>query len=246
MKKKIGHQINKLLAAVGYQLVTSTRLIPPSSGSNWAERLNIQTIIDIGSNEGQFIHKIQSVLPGRKIFAFEPLSSSYTKLVQSTKGLNIKVFNLGLGDDTITAEINISQNQVSSSLLPMESLHNDQFPDSKYVKKETIQIKRLDDVLVSETLEYNVLVKIDVQGYEEKVLHGGKSTLNNAAAVIIESSYLPFYSGQWLFGEQFQFLTSLGFQYMGIIEQTNSKETGLPLFGDSIFIKKDHLRLIQK
>ena len=96
-------------------------------------------------------------------------------------------------------EKHIYRNQFSpsSSILEMEELHKEIFPFTREMVKKKIVIKRLDDVIkeFSLTIEGNMLVKIDVQGYEDKVILGGRNTISKAVAIITEVSYVKTISG---------------------------------------------------
>ncbi len=242
MLKRIGRPLNKLLHSFGYNLAHTHTIIPKIEGGNWAERLNIQTIIDIGSNEGQFINEIETILPGRKIFAFEPIPACFKKMLANTGSSNITGYNIGISDIDGTTEINISSNLVSSSILNMEDLHKASYPESQYIKKETIELKRLDTVFADLELIENILIKIDVQGYEEKVIRGGEKTFSKAVALIIETAFEPFYEGQWLFDDLYSHFSKSGFKFMGFADQVFSKKTGIPIYADAIFIKRNFIK----
>ncbi|HTM66611.1 MAG TPA: hypothetical protein VL093_09840, partial [Flavipsychrobacter sp.] len=61
-------------------------------------------------------------------------------------------------------------------------------------------------------------------------------TVKKAAVVIIETSFEPLYAGQWLFNDVYQYFIALDFRFLGFADQTLSKKTGIPLYGDAIFI----------
>ena len=128
MMKFLTVPIRKFFNRFGYE-ISKNQHTAVTFGS-WLTKLDISTIIDIGSNEGQFIKSINQALPGRKILAFEPIPVCYTKLVENTKNLNITAYNYGLSDHNGSQEINVSENFVSSSILPMENLHKNLFPES--------------------------------------------------------------------------------------------------------------------
>ncbi len=244
MRRIIRRFIHKSIRSTGYSIVPLNRVIPRSAGPNWAEKLNIQTIIDIGSNEGQFILNISKSLPGRKIIAFEPIAGCYRKMLHNTRHLDVQAFQTGLSDTEGDATIHVSNNLVSSSLLDMKDLHQNEYPESTFVRQETIRLSRLDTIVANMSLQKNILIKVDVQGYEEKVISGGEKTFAEAAALIVESIFEPFYEGQWLFDDIYRHFTKAGFRFMGFTEQENSKRTGIPLFADSLFIREDLVHLI--
>ncbi|WP_276501744.1 FkbM family methyltransferase [Terrimonas pollutisoli] len=242
MLKIISRPISKLLHALGYTISPIDNLIPPSTGPNWLEKLNIQTVIDIGANEGQFIKRIKKVLPGAKIFAFEPIPSCFNKIIAANA--DVTAFNIALSNEEGSTEINISNNLASSSFLEMKELHKTSFPEAVFVGKETVALKRLDNVLLDYNLKNNLLIKLDVQGYEEKVIAGGEKTFAAASALIIETIFEPFYESQWLFDDIYKHFTNNGFKFMGFAEQEHSRTSGIPLFADAIFIKQEFVRRI--
>ncbi len=239
MLKILTLPIRKFLNSFGYEIVKLQDSLTTVKVGNWLHKLNIQTIVDVGSNEGQFIHTIVKTLPNKKIFAFEPIKACYENLVTNTKQYNVTTYNYGLSDATGTTEINISNNFVSSSILGMKDMHKDLYPESVYTTKETIQLRRLDDVFAKEKLSKNILIKIDVQGYEEKVLAGAPNTIRKAAVIIVETSFEALYEGQWLFDDVYNYFGNAGFKFIGFADQSLSKKTGIPIYGDAIFVKKD-------
>ena len=229
MLKIISRPISKLLQAMGYTISPIDNLVPPSTGPNWLEKLDIQTVIDIGANEGQFIKKIRKVLPQVKIFAFEPIPSCFAKIGASAKNADVTAFNIALSNEEGSTEINISNNLASSSFLEMKELHKTSFPESIFIGKETVALKRLDNVLLDYNLKKNLLIKLDVQGYEEKVILGGEKTFAAASALLVETIFEPLYENQWLFDDIHNHFTNNGFKFMGFAEQENSKTSGIPL-----------------
>jgi FkbM family methyltransferase len=239
MAKPIRNILRKFLNSFGYEIIRLKDLSLDISIGDWVTKINIDTIIDIGSNEGQFIKKINEIIPNRKIIAFEPIKVVFDKLVDNTKHLNITAYNMGLSDADAISEINVSNNFVSSSVLDMENIHKKVYPESQYVRKETIQLKRADDVIKIENKKGNILMKIDVQGFENKVLAGAPNLIEMVDAVIIEFSFEPIYKDQWLFDDTYRFFTAKGFRFIGLADQAINDVIGVPLFGDAIFVRNN-------
>lgn len=204
----------------------------------WLEKYNIKTAIDIGAHTGQFAKEIRGKLPQAKIYSFEPLKDCYQELLQNMSGdKNFEAYNFALGDRESKQEINRSTSSPSSSLLPMENLHEEMYPHTKGGSKEEIEVKRLDDVFKNYNLEKEILVKIDVQGYEDKVIDGGINIISQTKIALLEVSFQELYKGQALFGEIYDIMKKMGFRYQGRIQQRINPETGEVLYEDSIFIK---------
>lgn len=203
--------------------------------NNWLKEENITTVIDIGANTGQFAQRIHNIIPTARICSFEPIQSCYQQLVANTSSLNIKTFNFALGDTNGQVEINISQHSPSSSLLEMADLHKDVFAGTDYSSKETITVKRLDDIAPELAPLGKCLIKIDVQGFEDRVIKGGAETLKKAELIIIETSFQELYQGQVLFNGIYNLLSDLGFEFKGNISQAISPKDGSILYAESLF-----------
>ena len=158
--------------------------------------------------------------------------------------MNITAVNCGLSDHNGFAEINISENFASSSILQMETLHKNLYPESKYINTQAIELKTLDDAVSQMIFSENILLKIDVQGYENKVISGGANTIKRAAIVLIEYSYQPIYEGQWLFDETYKYFTSNGFTFVGVTDQEKSGINGIPVYADAIFLRKNLIKSV--
>lgn len=200
--------------------------------------LNIKTVIDIGAHAGEFARMIKGMLPEVSIFSFEPLSDEFQRLqgeMQSVEGF--KAFNCAVGDRNDTVEIHRSEYSQSSSLLRMANLHKEAFPDSAGESSETVDVKRLDDALSGLELRPEILIKIDVQGYEDRVIAGAQNTISRSKAIIAEVSFRELYEGQALFDGIYSLLKDRGFIYMGNLYQLLNPLDGAPLQADALFVR---------
>jgi FkbM family methyltransferase len=209
--------------------------------TRWLENLNIKTILDIGANQGQFAKYIHRIIPQAKIYSFEPLQDCFKELILNLTELpHSKGFNLALGDVTGESIIHNNSYSQSSSMLPMLESHEKAFPFSKgKIHEEKIKIMRLDDIEQQLEIEIKkpILIKIDVQGFEDKVILGGLQLIKQADVLIIEMSTLPLYEGQLLFDNLYHLIKSLGFKYQGNLTQLNSAVDGKVVQVDGIFVK---------
>jgi FkbM family methyltransferase len=200
---------------------------------------NFKTILDIGANEGQFADKMHALFPDTLIYSFEPIPESFDRLEKNFEDIKqIKGINLALGEAAGEIIFNKNESTASSSFLDMADTHKQSFDFA--VKTNPIQVKvdTLDNVMSTEKIDLPMLIKIDVQGFEDKVIKGGKEVIRKADMVICEVSFVELYKGQLLFGDTYEIFKNLGFVYAGSIEQLRAPETNKILQADAIFIKR--------
>ena len=202
--------------------------------------LNIKTILDIGANVGQFAKEAREKIPEVMIYSFEPLKEIYQKLNKEFKtDKRFQSFNFALGDKTEKIIMNKSSYSPSSSILSMSDNHKRLFPHTKEHTEEIIYVKRLDDMSINIKLDREILIKIDVQGFENKVIDGGVNTFKISKVILIENSFIELYKDQATFDKTYQKLKSLDFVYNGSLQQKVNKETGEIISQDSIFLKQE-------
>lgn len=203
-------------------------------------KLPIKTIIDVGANQGQSSKKFARIFPQSIIYAFEPLEYSFKNLKRAVQdNHNIVPFNLALGEREAIVEfyehMYFSQ---SSSVLKTTKSCDENYPILKDKKIINVQQKSLDQV-INELPGFpspEILIKLDVQGYEDRVIVGGMETFKKAIACIVEISVDLVYEGQASFKDIFELLDELKFQYVGNIDQVQSQSGNVQYF-DAVFIK---------
>jgi len=240
LKRIVKTLTNRMGKPWGMELAYSHLVIRPATQHDWLKELRIKTVLDIGANTGQFATKIRAILPETFIYSFEPLRDAHALLL-SELGADpaFKAFNFALGDESATTTINRSRSSASSSLLRMLGLHTAAWPYTAEAGTEEIELRRLDsvDLLIAPRL----LVKIDVQGFEDKVIVGGRNTIGAAACVVTEVSFQRLYEAQPLFDDIYRMLRDMGFEYRGNWEQLPDPRDGKLLQADAIFVNPDNL-----
>lgn len=235
----IKHIIRKLLWKAGYDLSkVSSMSNPLTRRKQLLLTYDIDTVLDIGANTGQFAQQLRHDIGYRKkIISFEPLSSAFRTLEQNAlRDPNWKVFNFALGDSDKQDSINIAANSYSSSLLEMLPAHLKSAPESHYLKTEVIEIKKLDSIFQDIGLvTHNIYMKIDTQGFESKVLKGSENSLLHIDTIQMEMSLIPLYKGELLFNDLCTFMISKGYTLVGIENGFTDKQSGQLLQIDGIF-----------
>jgi FkbM family methyltransferase len=212
----------------------------PAKGDkfNWLKTMNINTVIDVGAHQGEWASELCQILINANFYCFEPVRSNFIELNSNLNLPRFKLFNLAVGDRKGKLEMYRNDFSQSSSILKSSKLHQETFPFSAGEQLEQIEMNTLDEMFNTLELEDNVLLKIDVQGYEDKVIMGAKTTLERVKVVIIETSFCELYEGQALFANIYELLSKQGFVYSGSLEELKSPSDGIPLQQDSLFIKR--------
>ncbi|MGH9961358.1 MAG: FkbM family methyltransferase, partial [Pyrinomonadaceae bacterium] len=194
-------QIHHLLRRSGYDVIRySPTSHPLARRRKLLDTFGINLVLDVGANIGQYAKELRAEGYKGRIVSFEPLSSAYMELEAAARADGLwETLNVGLGDAEQDATINIAGNSFSSSLYQMLPSHIGSAPESKYIGQERIYIKTLDSIFGSHySKDQNVLLKIDVQGFEEKVIAGAKNSLPFINTIQLEMSLMPLYDGELL------------------------------------------------
>jgi len=197
---------------------------------------NINLILDVGANVGQYACSLRRVGYKGRIVSFEPLSSAFTHLKsESEQDALWQVVNIALGDQDGQDTIRIASNLVSSSLLRMRA--DKQF-GIEFIGQEEIVTQRLDSVFPQHYASgEQVFLKIDAQGYEMKILQGAQNSLTHIAGVQLEMSVAPLYEGENTLLEMLVYMQSSGYNLMSLEPGFSDQTTGQLLQVDGIFFR---------
>ena len=113
-------------------------------------------------------------------------------------------------------------------------------PESIYISKQNIEIKKLDSVFESYyEVGDNIMVKIDTQGYEKNVILGAENSLSKIKIIQLEMSVVPLYENEIIFTEMIDFLDKKGFELFFLENGFTDIKTGRLLQLDGIFMNKN-------
>jgi FkbM family methyltransferase len=137
-----------------------------------------------------------------------------------------KAFQLGLGSAESERTINISGNAgLSSSILEMGSLHLENFPDSVTVARQKISISTIDKQLAVLGLQpQEIMLKLDVQGFEAEVLKGASQSLSKIPLCYLEVSISPLYEGEVSFLPILIELSKFGHEVIDVFRGIKAKD----------------------
>ncbi len=198
----------------------------------------VRTVIDVGAHTGEFALAVSNALPDAHVLCFEPLVACQALLRKNAAKLaHCEVSDCALGDANETTIMHCNAFTPCSSLLPMLPLHTRAFPQSFSVRTERVKVRRLDDVLRGRILEPNVFLKIDVQGYEDRVFSGAAETLKSVQGILVETTLTALYEKQLLLPQITKLLEQHGFRHAGDYGDIRHMLTGEVLQRDTLFLR---------
>jgi len=199
-------------------------------------------VYDVGASTGTYARAMAKMASVEHVYAFEPILGVFETLQERSSDLgNITCINLALGNENGTAIFNLNDASASSSMLPSLPDLSRRFPRTASVREIPVAVRRLDDLRKELRLPLPFLVKMDVQGFEDRVIEGGGETFAAATWVLSEMSAGQLYKGSAVFDDTYQQLKAIGFAFAGFTEQLNS-EDGEPLEANVLFRRASVLR----
>ncbi|MCK5857895.1 MAG: FkbM family methyltransferase [Abyssibacter sp.] len=204
--------------------------------------LDIGAVIDVGANQGQFARLISGFFPHAQLYCFEPLPDQFEQLSAwgGTQDGRVHSFQVALGDQEGQVEMRLhEQHTPSSSLLAATDTCHQLYPQTRAERMVSVRVSTLDRELadVVERLPPRVLLKLDVQGFEDRVLRGAERVLDKCKAVVLEVCIDPLYEGQADFFSLAGMLQKSGFRYAGNLDQAYG-EDGRVVYLDAVFVRQ--------
>lgn len=219
MKQKIKQLLqNFFIKVFGYYFVKFEKPKPYIDCVKTIEVLlkyyNPKVLCDIGSNNGSWAYTLSNLGQGelKHVTFFEPQSKYQADLQKVEIGqANRVVFPIGLGNEQ--GELEIKGGNACASFLDFNESNAKDFEGTLLDEKEVKQVKSLDSVYEeNSSLPIPDLIKIDVQGFEYKVLQGAQKTLTKSKYVIIELALDTFYKGEARLWEILKFMDENNFR----------------------------------
>ena len=153
-------------------------------------------IFDIGANVGQSVIRYNKIFEKPIIHTFEPQKKEIDVLKEKFKhNQNIIINNLAVGKKNENLEFYTYARRRASSLLKLkknskwlsEKLEQTKTKNESFnLDTFTTKVITLDDYVKNHNIEKIDILKIDTQGYEDKVLEGAENLIKESKIKIIE------------------------------------------------------------
>lgn len=146
---------------------------------------NIHTVIDVGAHEGELYKTlIKKNIKFRKFIMFEPFKESYNSLLKLSDDRLI-IHNVGLSDLDEILKLNVNKIKLTNSFTSQNTdtlnfkIKNLLAKKNQFLDPQVANLNRLDNVVKLDSVNSPTLLKIDTEGFELKVLHGGSKLFEN-------------------------------------------------------------------
>ncbi len=210
------------------------------------EKLNINVVLDVGANRGQFGCLLREIGFEGDIISFEPLKEAFQELTQcSSEDKKWHIYNHALGSVSETTEINFTSSSVFASFLnPNEYAKEVRTDQVQVEQKETVEVKKLDEIfeeVISHCAgtDHRVYLKMDTQGFDQEVFKGAAETISRISALQSEIAILPLYEGMPDYIEAMTAFRNKGFELTGLFPVSRDNDSLILIEMDCVMRRKE-------
>lgn len=199
----------------------------------------IDLLFDVGAHTGQYGQAMRALGYGGRLVSFEPLPGPFSELQKNARhDADWEAINVALGDHEGRAEMHVSKNTQSSSVLEMLPAHSHAAPSSAYVDVCQVPMTTLSQMIDAHMApDERLFVKVDAQGYEDQILGGAGDAIRRVTGLQLELSLIPLYEGQRRLDEMLPDIARSGFVLMSLEPGFWDHKSGQLLQADGIFFR---------
>ena len=209
------------------------------------DELDINCVLDVGANLGQFAKRLRAEGYDGRIVSFEPVAALAAQLREAAKAdPDWSVVQCALGEADNETEINVRPGAMSS-LLPSSDFGKTWSKRLRQTERETIQVRRLDGLFedaVAGIDEPRVFLKLDTQGFDLQAFAGAGDRIKQIAGMQSEVSCVPIYDDMPRLPEQIAAYEAAGFEITGMFPVTRHAPTLRVIEFDVMMVRAEEVR----
>jgi FkbM family methyltransferase len=243
MKDFAKNTLRHVIRGMGYDIVKWHPMpTDVAARKRLLDGFGIDVVLDVGANAGQFALSLRESIGYRgEIVSFEPLPDAFAQLRGSAdQDPAWEAHNVALGEADGELKLNVSRNRVSSSFLAIRETSTSVEPQSAYESECVVQVRSLDSLLPELCViqpDSRLMLKLDTQGFESRVIAGAKESLSRMSLVQMEMSLVRLYDDEVLFLDMCNLMRTLGFDLIGLDPGFADVATGRLLQVDGLFAR---------
>ena len=181
--------LKNFLKILGYEIIKYRPTLNDSL-KNLIRKEN-PIVFDIGANKGQSIERFNQIFINPIIYSFEPIKECFDELI-ANYGNDVKIFNLAFGEKKEIKILRVNKDSGTSSFYKINQNYLNLY-GNKEIKQQQVNVNTLDNFVKKNNINNIDLLKIDVQGFEKKILLGAKQILNNVKCIELEIIFTNYY-----------------------------------------------------
>lgn len=204
----------------------------------------VDTVFDIGANRGDSGQYLRNLGFRGRIVSFEPVAGVYRQLAaRAANDPDWVCENIAVGDEAGERRLHVSGlNGISSSLLASTGHIEAQEPDLRVVGTEVVRVETLRSIVERCYPQGSRLfLKIDAQGYEQRILESAGSQLEKVVGMRIELALVRSYEGAPLITDMLPYLAGLGYRLCAIDEAWSNRVTQEIYEVDAVLFRIDRV-----
>lgn len=177
----------------------------------------VDCVIDVGANRGQFGAMLRRVGYTGRIVSFEPVPEAFDELSAAiARDDRWEAHRLALGDRAGVVPMNVTASTSVSSFFTPTAEYAASYAGGRVERVEDVEVVRLESVFDALAPDPHVFLKVDTQGSDLAVLEGARGRLDRLVGAQIELSVMPIYEGTPSYIEALQFMKVRGFTPSGM------------------------------
>lgn len=231
----IGHQlkslVQKTLGSFGFKLIrieSGIGMYPCMKGLA-ARGFNPKMIVDVGAARGDWTKLAMKFWPKSKYLLIEPLDERLLDLsILTEKYPNVKFILAGAGAEPGEAILGVTKELDGSSFMY----------DGEISRK--VPVMTIDSLLQKGLLDQPQFMKLDVQGYELKVLEGAITALKTCELILLELQFFRFSPSMKLLHESIAWMVDREYRPYEIVDMMRRPFDNAMGQCDILFVHEGH------
>ncbi len=187
-------------------------------------------VYDIGASDGSWTKLAATIWPNAYFHCFEPLDVRRGPMGACVRQFAGRVTHHPIGLSDTNAELSLA---ISDDLWGSSFAYGG-------VETQQAHVRTLDSLLAEGAVPAPDFVKIDVQGFERRVMEGGKAALRQCDFILMECTFYPFCAEMQRLDQSIAFMAEAGFAPYEIVDFLRRPADDAMAQCDILFIRRDH------
>lgn len=230
MVRIVKRLIQKTLARLGYEIRPQ-----PDVLSCLSQICHPKTVFDVGVGYGTY--PLYEAFPEARFILVEPLRNFENSIKRITAKYNCEIFYKAVSNVEGAGQINLDTYDLEKSSFdertPLTRTGN-------RLEKREVVVTTLDKIFEEcAEVQRPILLKIDTEGHELKILQGSPSLLRATDTVIMEVSIARRFEDSYEFEDLVLFMKENEFSLLTFLDITHARGELRPRFADVVFKRRE-------